>query len=510
MIAMALALKPRLLIADEPTTALDVTIQAQILELMRMLRDETGAAIILITHDLGVVAELAQDVAVMYAGGSSRRPRWMRCSRAAAPYTIGLLGSIPRLHRDVERCRDRGPGARPDGAAARLPLRAALPVRHREMQAEEPPLREVLPGHHARCWYAPHCLRSKGSSSTFPCAGLFGRRAHVTPWMTCQFELAAGKRWRSSANPGAASRRPGGSCCGCSSRRRVGALRRTRLGALGERELRAARRDMQIIFQDPYSSLNPRMTVGQMLEEPLMLHGFATDGARERVAEVLELVGLAPEHARRYPHQFSGGQRQRIGIAARDRRGAEARRLRRAGVGARRLHPGAGREPASRPAATPRLAYLFIAHDLAVVKHISDRVAVMYLGRIVEIGTKRDVFDNRAIRTRTRCSRRSRSPIRARAATAWCSAATCRARGPAVGCRFRTRCPHARALCAEETRRSREAATASPAISGRKSRRPRARLAPQRPSRTSAWRACRRRSAKANVIDPRAQEDPST
>jgi peptide/nickel transport system ATP-binding protein len=157
MIAMALALKPRLLIADEPTTALDVTIQAQILELMRLLRDETGAAIILITHDLGVVAELAQDVAVMYAGRIvEKAPVDAVFAEPQHPYTIGLLGSIPRLHRDAERL-PAIEGQVPDPMAPPPGCRFAprCPFATERCKAQEPPLREVLPGHHARCWYAP-------------------------------------------------------------------------------------------------------------------------------------------------------------------------------------------------------------------------------------------------------------------------------------------------------------------------------------------------------------------
>ena len=157
MIAMALALKPKLLIADEPTTALDVTIQAQILELMRMMRDETGAAIILITHDLGVVAELAQDVAVMYAGRIvEKAPVNEVFAQPQHPYTIGLLGSIPRLHREVERL-PAIEGQVPDPLAPPRGCRFAprCPFATEKCRVEEPPLREVLPGHHARCWYAP-------------------------------------------------------------------------------------------------------------------------------------------------------------------------------------------------------------------------------------------------------------------------------------------------------------------------------------------------------------------
>jgi peptide/nickel transport system ATP-binding protein len=157
MIAMALALKPRLLIADEPTTALDVTIQAQILELMRTLRDETGAAIILITHDLGVVAELAQDVAVMYAGRIvEKAPVHEAFIEPQHPYTIGLLGSIPRLHREVERL-PAIEGQVPDPMTPPPGCRFAprCPFATEKCKREEPPLREVIPGHFARCWYAP-------------------------------------------------------------------------------------------------------------------------------------------------------------------------------------------------------------------------------------------------------------------------------------------------------------------------------------------------------------------
>ena len=219
--------------------------------------------------------------------------------------------------------------------------------------------------------------------------------------------------------------------------------------------MRKLRREMQIVFQDPHASLDPRLTVGSAIAEPLEIQKIEGDHDK-RVAELLELVGLAPDHARRFPHEFSGGQRQRIGIARALALEPEVHRARRAGVGARRA--------ASRPASSTcsqdlqerarAVSYLFIAHDLSVVRHISDRIAVMYLGKLMEVGPAEQIYYERPrTRTRRRCCRRCPSPTRRSSATGSgsCSRATCRRRSTRRrGCRFRTRCPKAEEICAEE------------------------------------------------------------
>jgi peptide/nickel transport system ATP-binding protein len=492
MLAMGFSNEPALLIADEPTTALDVTIQAQILDLIVELNRDFGAAIILISHALGVVASVCQRVIVMYAGEVVEEgPTERVLADPRHPYTWALINAVPRIDRHLPGTRRLTTieGAPPDPLAipagcrfaARCPFRIARCDNH-------PALIDLAPGRKARCWVtesgdplppaatvqratavavpaaelskmatAEPLLAVRGLVKHFPLRrdGLFGAKKALRAVDGVDLDVAAGETVGVVGESG----------CGKSTFARL--LVRIHEPAAGSicfagqeiadaspSAIRPLRRRMQMVFQDPYASLNPRMTVAEILGEPLRFHGLTATpaGTSERVAELLAAVGLNPGMATRYPHEFSGGQRQRISIAR-----------------ALALKPDfiIADEPISSLDVNIqaqiinllidlqerfRLTYLFIAHDLAVVRHICDRIVVFYLGKVVEIAPAEDLF-TAPLHPYTRYlissvpipdadaeRRRERLPLVGEPPSAV---------DPPSGCRFRTRCPIAKQICAD-------------------------------------------------------------
>ena len=378
MIAMALACKPKLLIADEPTTALDVTIQAQILELIKQLQHEEGMSVLFITHDMGVVAEIADRTVVMYNGDEIETgPTEDIFANPQKPYTKALLSAVPRLGSMEGKARPmRFPVVDRNTGLSDVPTEVPDTV-----QAAERPVLEVA-----------------GLTTRFEIrSGLLSSvKGRVHAVENVSFSLKAGETLALVGESGC-----GKSTTGRSVLRLVEPLSGSVLldGVdvlkLNQGELREQRKRMQMIFQDPFASLNPRMNVGAAIAEPLLINNLASRSeARDKVADLLKRVGLLPEMANRFPHEFSGGQRQRICIA---RALAVEPRLIVADEAVSALDVSVKAQVVNLMLdlqARMGLGYLFISHDMAVVERVSHRVAVMYLGEIVEIGPREAIFGN--------------------------------------------------------------------------------------------------------------------
>jgi peptide/nickel transport system ATP-binding protein len=517
MIAMALACSPKMLIADEPTTALDVTIQAQILDLIDSLRRDLKMAVILITHDLGVIAARASRVMVMYAGkiveGASTDELFASMRH---PYSEALFRSIPRLDHDRTQALYSIPGVPPDLSAGLVACRFAERCRYvtERCRVEEPLLAPesgyaTRPGAGAAHTDEPAvlgantagdhvfaCFHPVQSSSSDRAVGDEAQRtirviAHAEPVPVAEHEVLLqidGLVKEFPVTMGAIVQRKvgtvkavsdvsfsvrrgetfglvGESGCGKTT---IGwlivALHRATAGSIrfeGEdvtrlrrSALQRRRRDLQLMFQDPFASLDPRMRVGPIVREPLVVQGVASRSEqRKRAGELLAEVGLSHRSAGLYPHEFSGGQRQRIGLA---RALALSPKLIVADEPVSALDVSIQAQILNLMRELQRahqLTYVVISHDLAVVRYLADTIGVMYLGKLVEIGPADEVYA-RAAHPYTRGLIESISipdPVAARARkVVRVSGELPSAITPPSGCRFRTRCPLAQEICAEE------------------------------------------------------------
>ncbi|WP_051231204.1 ABC transporter ATP-binding protein [Kaistia adipata] len=485
VIAMAMAGQPKLIIADEPTTALDVTVQAQVLAVLARRQAELGSAVILITHDLGVVAEVADRVAVMYGGRIvETAPVAEIFANPRHPYTRALLRSQPRIDTSDARL-DPIPGQPPTPGAltkgCSFQPRCAVGRDRPLCMTEEPGLRPVGDGRLSACHYpdelgpdtvpaAPRAVAEAASATAEPLLIVDGLKVHfpvktgvlrrTTGWVKAVDGVSL------SVNPGETVSLVGESGCGKTTTGRaiMGLIKATggsiRFAGRSVRDLdgaamRKARREMQYVFQDPYASLNPVLSVEDIVAEPLKIHGIYDEmGGARRIAELFDMVGLSRSMLGRFPSEFSGGQKQRIGIA------------RALALQPKLLildEPVAALDVSIQAQvinllqdlqAELGLAYLFIAHNLSVVRHVSDRVAVMYLGRIVEESSRDGLYglpvhpytqsllsaapvpDPEVRDTRRRIVLEGEIPNPA---------------SPPTGCTFHPRCFRATARCASES-----------------------------------------------------------
>ncbi len=378
MIAMALASRPKLLIADEPTTALDVTIQGQILDLIKMLQEEEGTSVLFITHDMGVVAEIADRTVVMYRGEQVETGETADIfHRGKHPYTRALLSAVPVLGSMTGYERPlRFPVVNTATGESDKPVETADTVASTSRPA----------------------LEVRNLTKRFDIhSGLFGKltgRVHAVE--NVSFDLHAGETLSLVGESGC-----GKSTTGRAIMRLIEAQSGSVIAdgkdvlSLDKSGMREMRKTVQMIFQDPFASLNPRIRVGDAIAEPYLEHRMGTaKQAKERVADLLTKVGLTPDMASRFPHEFSGGQRQRICIA---RALALEPKVIVADESVSALDVSIKAQVINLMLDLQQslnLAFLFISHDMAVVERVSHRVAVMYLGEIVEIGPRAAVFGN--------------------------------------------------------------------------------------------------------------------
>jgi peptide/nickel transport system ATP-binding protein len=490
MIAMALACEPKLLIADEPTTALDVTIQKQILELIDDLRQRLRMSVILVTHDLGVIAGRADRVAVMYAGKiAETTSTGTLFANPRHPYTEALFHALPDKAAETRERLYSIPGAPPDLTHPPQACRFAPRCRYAadRCREEEPRLLGENPEHQYACFYpvgeierdgrrpvvataeptaAPAetftkvrgeiVLSAKDLVKDFPVTkGLMQRRVGwVSAVAGVSFDIRRGETFGLVGESGCGKTTIGRLIVGLE-QATAGTIRfgDVNLAKTGGREYRRLRRKIQYMFQDSYASLDPRMRAGTILREPLVVqHIGSRQEQQQRIEEMLDHVGLPSSAVERYPHEFSGGQRQRLGFA----RALMLRpQLIVADEPVSALDVSIQAQVLNLMSGLQRefgLTYLFISHDLAVVRYLSEHIGVMYLGKLVEVGPADEVYhlpahpytrgliDSAPVADPVAEKAKVREGVTGELPSAI---------SPPSGCRFRTRCPRAQELCAE-------------------------------------------------------------